>query len=152
MSPRRFRADVRKARQHDRHGHDADRDVDLEDPPPAEVVGDEATRGGADDRAEAEHAAEQALDAAAILGREEVANDCEDGGEQHAAEDALDASEHDQLRHVLRQPAHHRRGDEADHAREQEWLAAEEVAELARDRGHRGRGHEVCRGHPGEPV
>src|SRR4029077_10492313 len=100
-TPRRFRADVGKAGHHDQYGDDADRDVDLEDPAPAPVVGDEPAGGGADDRAEAEDAAKQALHAAAAFGREQVADDCENRGEQHAAEDALDAAEHDQLRHVL---------------------------------------------------
>jgi hypothetical protein len=68
------------------------------------VVGDEPTGRWADDGAQTEDAAEQALDAAAVLGREQVADDGEDGGEQDSTEDALDASEDDQLRHVLRQP------------------------------------------------
>ena len=98
---------------------------------------------------EAEHGTEQALRAAALVGREEVADDGEDGGEEHAAEEALDAAEDDQLGHVLGEPAERRGDDEADHAGEQERLAAEQVAELAGDRRHRGRGDQVGGGHPG---
>jgi len=69
-----------------------------------------------------------------LFGREEVADDREHGGEQDAAEHALDAPEHDQLGHVLGQATEGRGDDEPDHAREQEGLAAEQVAELAGDR------------------
>src|SRR5260370_1289141 len=81
-----------------------------------------------------------------------VGDDGEDRGEQPPAEDALDASEHDQLGHVLRHPTHHGGGDEADHPREQERLTAEEVAELAGDRGHGGRRHQIGGGDPGQAV
>ena len=44
----------------------ADRHVDVEDPLPAEVVGDQPAEPGAEQRAEAEHGAEEALVFAAL--------------------------------------------------------------------------------------
>src|SRR5579859_364783 len=152
VAPRGLRADVGQARQHHHYGDDADRDVDLEDPAPAPVVGDPAAGGRADDRAEAEHGAEESLQAAALLGREEVADDGEDGGEQDAAEKALHAAGDDELGHVLGQAADGGRDHEAEHAEEQERLAPEQVAELAGDRGHGGRGDEVGGRDPSQAV
>src|SRR2546422_7747542 len=47
VAPGGLGADVGETRQHDQDGDDADRDVHLEHPAPAEVVGDEAAGGGA---------------------------------------------------------------------------------------------------------
>jgi len=45
-----------------------------------------------------------------------------------------------------------RREDESDHPRKKKGLAAEEVAELARDRGERGRRDQIRRRDPREVV
>jgi len=116
------------------------------------VVGDEAAGGGADDRGQSKHATEESGGAAPLVGREKVPNDGEHSREQHTAEQALDAPEDDQLVHVLGQATKRGGDDEADHPREQEGLAPEQVAELAGDRGHRRRRHEVGRRHPGQAV
>ena len=74
--------------------------------------------------------AEQALVAAAVARRDEVADDGHRDDEQAAAAEPLDRAERDQLRHALRQPAQ-RRADEEEHERElEDALAAVEVAEL----------------------
>ena len=52
----------------------------------------------------------------------------------------------------MRLAAQGRGGDEANHAGEQEWLAAEEIAELAGDRHHDRRCHQVGRDDPGVIV
>ena len=116
------------------------------------MVGDEAARGGPNDRAESEHRPEQSCCAAALRRREQVADNREHGREQDASEDALDTPEHDQLGHVLGQPAERGGDDEADHARQQERLTTEQVAEFAGDRRHGRRGHQVSGRHPRQPV
>ena len=137
VAPGGLGADVGETRQHDQDGDDADRDVHLEHPAPAEVVGDEAAGGGADDRGQSKHATEESGRAAPLVGREKVPNDCEHSREQHTAEQALDAPEDDQLVHVLGQATKRGGDDKTDHPREQEGLASEQVTELAGDRGHR---------------
>ena len=72
---------------------DADRQVDEEDPVPADLVGQEAAQRGADEGRDAEHGAEQALVLAALLGREEVADDGQRDREDGAGAEALDAAE-----------------------------------------------------------
>ena len=88
----------------DGEADDADRDVDVEDPVPAERVGQEATERRAEQGGDAEHGAEQALVLAALLGGEQVADDRQRDREQRAGAEALDAPEQDQLLHGLRQP------------------------------------------------
>src|SRR5437879_2123389 len=112
----------------------AHRQVDVEDPAPAPAVGDISAGRGTDDRREAEHGAEEAGETRPLARWKEIADDREDGGEEHAAEDALDGPEGDELEHAVRLAAQRRGSDEADHAGEQERLAAEEIAELAGDR------------------
>ena len=85
--------------------------VDVEDPVPADVVGQEAAEGGPDDERDPEHGAEQALVLAALGRREQVADDRERDREERAGADALDAPEQDELAHVLAQ-AGQRRTDE----------------------------------------
>src|SRR5438874_1871726 len=68
-------------------------------------IGDEATTGGAGERARSEHGAEQAGETSALVRREELADDGEHRREEDAAEDALPPTSDEQLGHVLRQPA-----------------------------------------------
>ena len=49
-------------------GDSADGQVDVEDPVPADVVGQPAAQQRAEDRGDAEHGAEEALVAAALRG------------------------------------------------------------------------------------
>src|SRR5205807_8633599 len=107
---------------HDQYGHDADRQVDVKHPAPAEVIGDVAARRGTEDRGKAKDGAEESSDPRPLLRREEIANDGKDGGKEDAAEDSLDRAEDDELGHVLRETAESRGDYEADHARQQEWL------------------------------
>ena len=74
-----------------------DRDVDVEDPVPADVLGQEAADERADHERDAEHRAEEALVLAALGRGEQVADDREGDREERACADALDASEQDQL-------------------------------------------------------
>ena len=71
-----------------------------------DVVGQEATQRRADEGGDAEHGAEQALVLAALLGREQVADDGQRDREDRAGAEALDAAEGDQLLHRLAESAH----------------------------------------------
>ena len=88
-------------RQHDQ-GSDPERHVDVEDPVPADVVGDPAADERPDDEAQAEDGAEQALEASALARAVEVADDRDHDREERARAQALDGPERDQLGHVLR--------------------------------------------------
>src|SRR5207248_4313787 len=79
-----------------------ERQVDVEDPSPAEVVGDEATDQRPDDAPQSEDAHDQAHPAAALAGRKYVADGGDAEGHQRAATDAGERSGGDQLAHVLR--------------------------------------------------
>jgi hypothetical protein len=83
-------------RGHDQGGQ-ADRQVDVEDPAPARPVGQPAAEQRPGHRRDAEHGPEVALVAAALAGRDDVADDAEGDREQPAAADALQGPEEDQL-------------------------------------------------------
>ena len=130
----------------------ADRQVDVEDPAPGEVVDEEAADQRPDHRGDAEHRAEHALVLAAVARRDDVADDGDRRHQQAARAEALEAAERDQLGHVLRDAAE-RGADEEGHDRDLEHdLASVEVAELPVQRaGHRRR--EQVGGHdPGQVL
>ena len=130
----------------------AERQVDVEDPPPREVVDEEAAEQRPYDDGRAEHAAEQALVAAAVARRYEVADDRHRHDDQAAAAEPLHGAEGDQLRHGLRRPAESGAGQE-DHERDlQDAFAAVDVAELAVQRADHGRGEQVGGHDPGEVL
>ena len=137
IPPRSLVDDHRQSDDADGHCEDADRHVDVEDPPPAEVVGEVAADGRTDDRGETEDATEYPLKLGALGWGIEVADRGEDAREEHSAEDSLQPAEGDELGHVLRLAAERGRENEADHAAEEERLPPEEVTELAGDRGER---------------
>jgi hypothetical protein len=71
------------------------------------------------------------LVAAALAGRDDVANDRDRDHEEHAATEPLDRPEDDQLEHALADPAQ-RGADEEDHDRRLEHdLPAVQVAQLS---------------------
>ena len=112
----------------------AERQVDEEDPVPADRVGDDPADRRPDDGAEAEHRSEEALVLAPLGRREDVADDRERHGEQRARAEALDAAEQDELPHLLRQPAQQRADEEDRHADEEDGPPPVEVGQLAVDR------------------
>ena len=132
-------------------GERADREVDVEDPPPREVVDEEAAEERADHRRHAEDGAEEALVAAAVARRDHVADHGDGGHDQPTRPEPLEGAEPDQLGHVLAQPAE-RRADEKDHDRDlEDRFPAVEVAELPVQRaGDRRR--EQVRGHDPREV
>ena len=96
--------------------------VDVEAPAPAGVVGEEAADGRAGDGGKAEGPGEEADVLGALGGREDVAEDGEDAGHDHAAADALDAAGDDQPDHRGRGAAGGGAGDEDGDADEDEGL------------------------------
>ncbi len=137
--------DVQDGRDDDERD-DADRQVDVEHPAPAEVLGEEPAEEGAQHARDAEDGAEEALVLSALARGDQVADDRHRQHHEAAAAQPLERPEADELRHVLGDPAEGR-ADQEDHDRGlEELLAAVLVAELAPERG-RGRGGQQIGGH-----
>jgi hypothetical protein len=137
------------ARQHPQRGDDRDRpdrDVDVEDPAPAEVVDDQAAERRPEDRREHHRHGDDAHHAPhpfrpGCLGEHQLAD-----RQDHPAADALQDAEHDQLGARGRETTQRRPGSE-DHDREQvHALGAETPRRPARDRDH-GRERQQVAGH-----
>src|SRR5207249_2821546 len=128
------------------------RDVDVEDPPPGDRSHDDPAEERPRDARDAEHGAEEALVAAALARRYDVADDRLHQHDQAAGAEALNRAEGDQLRHTVRLATERRADEEEDDRALEHALAAVEVAELAVDRRHRGLREEECARHPREPI
>ena len=128
-----------------------DRQVDVEDPAPGEVVDEEAAEQRPDHRRDSEDRAEEALVLAAVAGRDHVADHGDRDDDQPPGAETLDRAERDQLGHSLREPAE-RGADQEDHDRRlEDELAPVEVAELPVQRRGDRRGEQV-RGHDPRQV
>ena len=132
--------------------HRADRQVDVEDPAPGEMVDEEAAEQRPDHRRDAEHAAEESLVLAALARRDDVADHGERGDDQAAGAQALQRAAGDQLRHVLGQAAQDRAGEEDQDRALQDRLAPVEVAELSVQGPGDGRAQQIRGDHPGQVV
>ena len=149
-------------------GQQPDGQVHEEYPSPGEVVREPAAHGRADDRSKAEHAAHQALVTPALARREQVADDGHAVRHHRAAAQTLDATEHDELEHLVRGPrqrredavqigrsgrtAEHRTHEEHRDAAEIEVLAAVQVGELPHDGDGDGGRERVDDEHPGQVL
>ena len=101
--------------EHDRRqsqGADADRQVDVEDPAPGQLVREEAADQRPGHARHSEDGADVALIAAALSWRQDVADYRHRHREDAARAEPLDAARHDQLRHVLGNAREQRAGDE----------------------------------------
>lgn len=136
----------------DHEGDRAERHVDVEDPAPAEVLGEDAAEQRSEDAGGAEDGAEQPLVAAALAGWHEVADDRHGEHHQPAAAQSLQGAETDELRHVLGDAAEHRAYQEDRDGQLEQLLPPVLVAEFAPERGGRRGGEEVGGHHPGEVV
>ena len=126
--------------------NDPERQVDVEDPPPGEMVDEEPADQRADHRGDAEHGSHEPGVTAPLPRRHDVADDRLGRDHQRAAAEALDSAKCDQGRHP-RRSATEAGPDEEQHERDlQDDLSPVEVAELARDRRRDRRGEQV-RGH-----
>ena len=133
-------------------GHDADGDVDVEDPPPRQVsVNTPPSSGPAiDDRAKV--APKYPWYRPRSRGETTSAMIVMAMAISPPAPSALDPPEGDQLRHVLAEAGQHR-ADQEDHDGElEDALATELVGELAVQRGGDGRGQQVGGHHPAHVV
>jgi hypothetical protein len=118
----------------DHEGDDPDRDVDVEDPAPRQVVDEESAQQRTDHRGDPEDRAEEALVPAPLARRDDVADHGDRRHDQPAGAEALKGAEGNQLGHVLREAAEHR-SDEEDRDRNlEDELAPVQVAQLSVDR------------------
>ena len=139
-----------RARHHKRG--DPDRDVDVEHPPPRQMIDEEPTDQRAADARDREHRARVPLIAAALPRRDDVTDDRQRHRHQPPRPEALDGSEADQLAHVLRQ-ARQCRPDQEDHDRCLEHdLAPVQIADLAVERRRRRRRQQIRRHHPRQMI
>src|ERR671920_1745414 len=145
--------------EHDRQseqGEHAEGQIDVEHPPPGEVVGDPTSHRRPYYAGQREDAEEDAL---VLRPPRRVGKDiCDAGeyvGEDHARPEPLQTPEEDQLRHPPRGAAERAANQEDRHSRDDEPLPAVDVPELADDRDHGRRSEKIRRRDPGvvlEPV
>ena len=129
-----------------------DRQVDVEDPAPREVVDEEATKQRADDRCESEDATEDALIATTVAWRDDVANGRDRGDDQPTRTKPLNRPVGDQRRHRVGEATQRRTAEKDDDRNLEHELAAVEVAEFAVDRARNRRGEQVGRDDPREVL
>src|SRR5438046_2884272 len=87
----------------DRYGHCSERQVDVENPPPGEMVDEEAAEHRSKERGKSPDGSEQALVPAALARRYQIADRGDHRHHQAAAPDSLQKTESDELGHA---PAH----------------------------------------------
>ena len=107
---------------------DADRQIDVKDPAPVEVVGDEAADGRPHDRAEQDADAPNGHRLAAVGRRECIHHNGLRQGNDAGTECALQKPEANHLRQGRRLTAQHRRDNEADDAYDDHGLAPKRAA------------------------
>ena len=134
----------------DRERDGADRDVDVEDPVPGELIDEDASEQGTDDARHTEHRTEESLVATAFAGRDDVSDDRLGTDHQPTAPETLKGPERDQLGHAAAEPGERRAAQEDDDRRLEEELAPVLVAELAPQRCRDGRGEQIGDDDPGE--
>ena len=87
--------------QHD----EPERQIDIEDPAPAQMLDEEPADQRAEHGREAEDAAKDALELATLARRYEIADDRHRGHDQSAAAEALQRAKDDELHHRAAEPA-----------------------------------------------
>ncbi len=124
-------------------GDDADGQVDVEHPAPAQVLGEQPAEQRSEHTGRTEHGTEKALVAAAFTRRHDIADDRHRQHDQPAAAQTLQRPEADQLPHVLCHAAQRGPDEEDDDRRLEQLLAPVLVAELAPQRRRGGRGQQI---------
>ncbi len=124
----------------------SDGQVDVEDPPPREVVDEEPSDERADDGRDAEDCAEEPLVPAAIARRDDVPDHRDRDDDEAAGTEPLQCTERDELGHVSALSAQRGADEEDDDRRLDHDLAAVQVAELPVQRP-RDRRRQQVRGH-----
>src|ERR1700722_2253963 len=132
--------------------HDADRDIDEEDPAPAPVIGDPAAERRADGgRGDDGHAVE-GEGCCALCGGESVDEDGLFDGSEAAATYSLEYAEEDEEAEAWRETAEEGADCEERDANHVIALAAKKAAEPRGKREHDGVGDEIAGEHPGAFV
>ena len=106
----------------------ADRQVDVEDPAPRQVVGEDAAEQRSRDAGHDEDHLDVALVAAALARRDDIADDRHGQGHEASGARALQRAEGDELAEAAGRAAQRRAGEEDEDRRDEQRLAAEEVA------------------------
>ncbi len=137
---------------HGRHhqGQRPDGDVDVEDPPPAQIVDEHPADQRTDDRGHPEHGHEEAHVTAALPRGDHVAHDGLGPDHQAASAEALHGPEGDQLDHGVAESGERRPDEEQHDGHLKEELPAVHVAQLPPQGGRHRRGQEVGGDHPAE--
>src|SRR5437870_3136177 len=121
-----------------RHRDRPERQVDVEHPPPRDVVGEHAAEPGAHQGGDAPDARDPPLQLRAALEPEELADDRVAERHQRPGAEPLHHPEHDQLRHALRGPRERRAPEERREPDQEDRPAAVEIREPPPER-HRDR-------------
>ena len=114
------------------------------------MIDEEAAHQRADDGGNPEHRAEEALIAAALARRDEVADHGDGDDDQPSAAHAFERAKDDELQHVLRNAAEGRAYEKHRDRHLQHDLATVEIAEFSVERAGDRAGEEISRHHPRE--
>ena len=131
-------------------GDGTDGHVDVEDPPPAEVVDEKAPDQWTEQRGHPEHGHEEAHVATSLPWRYHIAEDGHRPDHQAPAPQPLQGAERDQLEHRMAQAGECRADQEEDYGALIEDLPPVEVAELAPQWSRDRRCQQVGGDHPGQ--
>ena len=131
----------------------AQRQVDVEDPAPSKMIGEEPAQERTADGGDGEDRPHVALVAAAVAWGDDIANRSLRHRNDAAGAQPLHRAGANELQHAVSR-ARKRRPDEEDDNRElEQQLAPKKVAELAVELGHRRRrGQQVRRDNPGQVL
>ena len=141
----------KRGREHE-EGENPERQIDVEDPAPAEVAGQKATEQRPGDAGQTEHGTEQARVAASLARRHDIADRGLRADHQPAATQPLQRAKGDQLIEALALTAERRADQEHDQAGLQHDLAPVHVAELPVQRRDGGLREQVGGDDPGDVV
>src|SRR5919107_3513942 len=133
----------------ERERDDAEGQVDVEEPPPGEVVGDPTTHQRSRDGGDPEDGADVAHVPAALAGAYDVAYDGLRERHDGAHPEALHGAGGDEPPEVLRRPCQNGAQHEDDDPRDVETAPTVDVGEFADDRNGHGGGEECRGGDPG---
>src|SRR5215213_6110664 len=133
----------------ERERDDAEGQVDVEEPPPGEVVGDPTTDQRSRDGGDPEDGSYVAYVLAALAGAYDVADDGLRERHDGAHPEALHGAGGDQPPEALRRPCQNGAQHEDDDPRDVETTPTVDVGEFADDRNGHGGGEECRGGDPG---
>ena len=146
LARRPQRRNRRGRHEDDHHG---DWHIDPKRPPPGQIVGEVPAQQRPDDRRDTEDRAQDALIAAPFPERDHLADQRAGRDRDSAAADPLQGARSHQHGHRMGQPAGHRSDDEEHHRGLEHPFAAEQIPELADQRGDDRRRQQIAGDNPG---